>query len=482
MKISFLLPSKNRLVLLRHAVASILAQDYRDIEIVISDNASDQDYRSYVEELSDPRIVYSRIPSAVSVTENWRNALSLSTGEYFLMMGDDDALVPNFAANVLPYLSPEKPDLLYLAAYHYAYPEVLPSEPRGYLAVVRNSEFLIENTWPFSLTSRYAQELAASVVDFRYRFGFNAQHFLLNAAFVKQFDNLGSIYQSPYPDTFAAITVLAHASSVTVVPKESVIIGISPHSFGAYYFSNRDDEGYQFLDNERLAPEVRASLSSVVLPGDRNNTNWLIAAEAARRVTVPSRVPQTNVGRYRALQAVAVLRSRYLLGFQSVQAIAELSEKLSSKEKATFALLESAVRSAASVNRRVLVKVFTAIDRELEQFTPATIIFLDIGLHSNIEDAVRWLAKADGAQPPISAKSAREEPGRAEELVDAIAESQAIDTELRVGVVAVACLAEALLLECEQLGMARLVAREPWWRFGLRKIRNFIVRAKRQRT
>ena len=48
MKISFLIPTKDRLSLLRNTIASILDQGEADIEIIIADNASTEDYRSYV--------------------------------------------------------------------------------------------------------------------------------------------------------------------------------------------------------------------------------------------------------------------------------------------------------------------------------------------------------------------------------------------------------------------------------------------------
>ena len=48
----------------------------------------------------------------------------MSTGHYILMLGDDDALVPFGEIKVVPggYA-----DVIYLSAYHYAYPNTLTS-------------------------------------------------------------------------------------------------------------------------------------------------------------------------------------------------------------------------------------------------------------------------------------------------------------------------------------------------------------------
>jgi hypothetical protein len=392
MKLSFLIPTKNRLDLLKSAISSVLAQNDPDIEIVVSDNASEQDYKSYIDGLSDSRIVYRRLSQPVSVTKNWQNALALSTGDYVLMLGDDDALAPHFGETIRPFLA-DTPDIVYLSAYHYAYPQTLDFKLSGYLAIVRNSEFLTKDTDPFCLTKNYARELAGSVFDFRYRFGFNAQYFLLKSSFAKKFDKHGGIYQSPYPDTFSAVVALSHAQSVLVVPTETVIIGISPKSFGAYYFSNRQEEGLKFLAIGEEEADLRRSLENTVLPGDKNNTNWLLAAEAAKRLTTPIVAMKTNIVRYRALQMIAVLRERYLAGHATDGVVVELKSKLTPDERSVFDLLEAAIKVASQIDQVVLQEIFAAIERNLGQFVKARVKFLDIGPHQTIDDAVSWLAK-----------------------------------------------------------------------------------------
>jgi hypothetical protein len=280
---------------------------------VISDNASDEDYGSYVDALADPRVVYYRQPRPVPVSENWQQALSLATGDYVLMLGDDDALAPRFSDIVIPHLESDRPDLAYLAAYHYCYPGVVPDAPAGYFAAVI-SEFLRGDPEAFCLTRPYARELAASVLDFRHRFNYNAQHFVLKREFLQTFAPTGGIYQSPYPDFFAAVLIFFRARSILVLPRNSVVIGISPKSFGAYYFSSRQKEGYRFLDNEAIDPALREFVTQASRPGDMNNTNWLIAAETARRALPPGSLPEVNLQRYAAIQLNSLLRERYVRG------------------------------------------------------------------------------------------------------------------------------------------------------------------------
>lgn len=368
----------------------MLAQTHRDIEIVISDNTSDENYREYVNSIADARIIYFRQPTSVPVTDNWQKALSLASGDYVLMLGDDDALTPQFSEIVQPQLDANQPDVAYLAGYHYCYPGVMPGTPSGYLATVK-CEFLQGDPGPFCLLRTYARDLATAVLDLRHRFNFNGQHFLLRKSFADSFDDIGGLYQSPYPDFFSAVALFWRAQQILVLPAPSVVIGISPKSFGAYYFSQRQGEGYKFLDNEKLTPEMRDFVSRVAWPGDMNNTNWLISAEMARRALGSEALPQVNVDRYQAIQLVSLLRDKYWHGHQVDEFLADLGSRLGPRELAAFRFLESALQVAAQRDKHLLIPMLQAVEEHLGQYPSGFYQMLDIGRHSDIGDALRWL-------------------------------------------------------------------------------------------
>jgi len=395
MKFSFLIPSKNRLELLKFTIDSILRQGYGDFEIIISDNASEQDYSAFVNQIGDKRIVHRRVSTPISVTENWNRALAMASGDYILMLGDDDALAPWFLARVSKLINTtQQPDIIYFAAYHYCYPNVMPGLPEGYLADVRNSVFFKYRESPFSLPVEQVQRVATAACDFRYMFGFNSQHFLFRKGFLNDIKAIGGIFQSPYPDTFAAVVSFLKSKSVMVMPEPMVIIGISPKSFGYYYFNYLQDEGYEFLDNAKVSTEVLDSLKSVVLPGDRNNTNWLVAVEEARRVLAPDLVLNVNFNRYRILQIIAFLRSIYLEDVRQRGEIKELTSMLAQSERLIFGALRAVIEVADRFGGRIFViGIFELVRRLLKQFWPARVTMIDIGKHSNIGDAFNWLAR-----------------------------------------------------------------------------------------
>ena len=92
MKFSALLPTRNRLEYLKFAVDTVRRQDYDDWEIVISDNASDENIGQWVDTLQDGRVKYSRSDQFVPVTDNWNRSLVHSSGDWVIMLGDDDGL------------------------------------------------------------------------------------------------------------------------------------------------------------------------------------------------------------------------------------------------------------------------------------------------------------------------------------------------------------------------------------------------------
>jgi glycosyltransferase involved in cell wall biosynthesis/SAM-dependent methyltransferase len=398
MKISFLIPSKNRLSLLKRCLETIRAQKDQDIEIIIADNASTDDYKSYIDQLSDVRIIYFRQPRPVPVTENWQTALSLATGDYILMLGDDDALVPDFFGTVGPLLSASSPEIVYLPAYHYCYPNVIPEAPQGYFGPI-GCEFLPNENGAFCLLPHYARDLATSVLDFQHRYGLNAQHFLIKRSFVNEIADVGPLYQGPYPDFFAAVVTFMRAQSITVVTKPSVIIGISPSSFGAYYFSARQNEGYDFLANRQVDPSVLNALRDTILPGDMNNTNWLIAAEIARRAIASSYPRGINIDRYTVIQINSILRNHYISRLPSETSFAELRTKLSAQALLLFEILQAAVEVVDESDQNLLSRVLAAMERQVAQYSPSHFSIIDIGIHADITDAFDWLAGKRPLEP-----------------------------------------------------------------------------------
>jgi glycosyltransferase involved in cell wall biosynthesis len=87
------IPTYNRPGGLSRTLACIIAQTYRNLEIILSDNASPGDETEKVARefmAIDPRIRYVRQPENIGVSLNFKFVLKHATGKYFMWAADDD--------------------------------------------------------------------------------------------------------------------------------------------------------------------------------------------------------------------------------------------------------------------------------------------------------------------------------------------------------------------------------------------------------
>ena len=301
MKFSVLLPTRNRLELLRYAIQSVLDQDHADWEIIVSDNDSDEDIRGFVDALEDPRITYHRTDKFLPVTENWNRALELSTGEYVIMLGDDDCLLKGCLSAAKKLLEDhQRPGLMYAEAVQFQYPGVVPGQDSAFIQF-GYCEFLESRTAPFFLDPFKAIDVVRKSMKFQIAFSYNMQHSFISRTAIDLVKGYGDFFQSPYPDYYSTNALFVAVERILVCPWPLVAIGISPKSFGFYYLNDREVDGTQFLKN--LADKgIVDRVKHVLLPGTNMNTSWLLAMETLKNNCGTSFDLSVSYWRYRYMQ------------------------------------------------------------------------------------------------------------------------------------------------------------------------------------
>jgi glycosyltransferase involved in cell wall biosynthesis len=93
-RVTVFIPTCNRAGLLGGAIASILAQTFTDFQLLVSDNASEDETPQVVESLDDPRLTYVRQPENLGLLGNHNWFLDRVETEYSLILPDDDRLYP----------------------------------------------------------------------------------------------------------------------------------------------------------------------------------------------------------------------------------------------------------------------------------------------------------------------------------------------------------------------------------------------------
>ena len=111
--LSFALPVRNGEQLLPRLLDSLLAQDFQNFEIVISDNDSTDATADICQRYAqkDDRIRYFRNPKDIGILANFNRLINLSRGKYIRWIGWDDWLEPNYARLCIETLE-SRPDAI----------------------------------------------------------------------------------------------------------------------------------------------------------------------------------------------------------------------------------------------------------------------------------------------------------------------------------------------------------------------------------
>jgi glycosyltransferase involved in cell wall biosynthesis len=98
--VTIAIPTRNRAAMLARAAASALNQTYPRIEVIVSDNASEDDTPRELERLAGEGARVIRQQSNLGMVGNWNALLAQAKGEFFVNLSDDDYLEPEFAAHL----------------------------------------------------------------------------------------------------------------------------------------------------------------------------------------------------------------------------------------------------------------------------------------------------------------------------------------------------------------------------------------------
>ncbi len=73
-RISICIPTKNRLPMLKEAIASVIHNGFENFELIVSDDGASPSVKKYVTSLRDQRIKYLS-HRCTGISDNWTNAV-----------------------------------------------------------------------------------------------------------------------------------------------------------------------------------------------------------------------------------------------------------------------------------------------------------------------------------------------------------------------------------------------------------------------
>ena len=241
MKFSVLLPTRNGGKYLKSCIESVLSQDYKDMELIVFDNANTDNTAEVVNSYSnDKRLKYYRTDSVVDVTENWNNALKKSSGDYVLMMGDDDFILPGYFDTLDKIIKENDfPDGISYFGYTFIYPDAVDNTVGYYSDPHYDYEKKLIDSG--KTTKNQLKSIVYDMFKFKNRVPLNTLPHIWSRKVINRVD--GELFRPPYPDHFALNAIFLKANTWVFSKKKLYIIGVTPKSYGHYVFSDNDQKG-----------------------------------------------------------------------------------------------------------------------------------------------------------------------------------------------------------------------------------------------
>jgi glycosyltransferase involved in cell wall biosynthesis len=240
------LPTRSAASILEGCVASVLDQPYADMELVVADNANDDRTGAILDSFADDRrlrVVRSEV--VLDVTENWNAALEASTGEYLLLLGDDDSLLPGYFENVDALLARHgDPDCLTYNAYSFVAKDAVQGVSSSYYREEHfgfGPEYVDEQP----LGAELRRSVVKDLYSFHQRFPMNMQMTIIARRGLKDLPN--GLFRSPFPDHYALSALLLRARRWVYSSARLAVVGVSPKSFGHFFHSADAPSGLDYL-------------------------------------------------------------------------------------------------------------------------------------------------------------------------------------------------------------------------------------------
>lgn len=202
--LSLIIPTRERADTLVFTLATALDQTSQDYEVIVSDNASEDDTKAVVERCADPRVRYFNTGRRLSMCDNYEFALERAVGEYVIFIGDDDAVMPGALDKLMARMRIAAEPIIYTWSSHvYDWPignqpahvaHFASAGPQTEVDIKRKAKFVISmGGWKhYELPSPYHSAIPKKILDaIRTR--------------------TGRVFHSTQPDVFTAMAIPALA-------------------------------------------------------------------------------------------------------------------------------------------------------------------------------------------------------------------------------------------------------------------------------
>lgn len=248
-KITVIIPTRERAGVLEAALRTATAQDYENLDIIVSDNCSGDGTDAVVQRANDGRIRYLNTGRRLSMSHNWEFALGHVREGWVTFMGDDDGLLPGGIRRVAEIIQATRAQVLRTEYCTYDWPG-MPEHPQGQLIV------------PLSrgLEKRNSHQWLRKVLEGRVRY--SQLPMIYNGGFIhlsvlqRLREGTGAFFSSVCPDVYTAVAISRLTDEFLFLHEPLAMSGTSKYSNGHSASSvspGRDLQAYQqFLSEDNI--------------------------------------------------------------------------------------------------------------------------------------------------------------------------------------------------------------------------------------
>lgn len=225
--LSLIIATRERADTLGYTLQTALDQSSNDFEILVSDNASEDETRSVVQSLAelDSRLRYIKTNERLSMCDNYEFALEHARGTYVVFIGDDDAVMPGALDRLIMELRAADSATIFMWPLHvYDWP--VGDEPAkiAHLSSVTRRRML-----NLKSTGRYV----VSVGGWRHGHLPSPYHCAVPRRLLEELRiRTGRVFHSTQPDVFTAMALPAFADEAIDVGYVVTLNGRSARSNG----------------------------------------------------------------------------------------------------------------------------------------------------------------------------------------------------------------------------------------------------------
>lgn len=176
--ISIVITVYNRINGVKRLFESISKQRYKNVEIIVADDNSDDDIKSVIDSYNDSRIVYFKNEINLGYANNCKKALDYCSGEYVIFLSDDDCLIDEtFFEKAMESFENKEIDCSF-----------------GRIAVSKGDDFIV-NHYPFEKIYN-SKDFLDEIIKLRFSFldYFSFSSFLFKVDLFKQINPFDTIF------------------------------------------------------------------------------------------------------------------------------------------------------------------------------------------------------------------------------------------------------------------------------------------------